>query len=71
MNDPSTPGADLGQLRAEHPDWHIEHAWTARGSGPDFRLLTARRGGVRLAGFSVPELARMIETAEDKYGWGG
>jgi hypothetical protein len=70
MPDPRTPDADLDRLRAQHPDWHIDYNWTARGSGPDLRVLTANRGGVRLAGFSVAELARMIEAAERRYGWG-
>jgi hypothetical protein len=32
-------------------------------------LLTARRGGVRLAGFSAAELAQMIEGDERRYDW--
>jgi hypothetical protein len=62
-----TPGPDIDGLRQLYPLWQIDAAWTARASGPDLRVLTASRGGVRLAGFSAAELARMIETAEKRW----
>jgi hypothetical protein len=60
---------DAEQLRQDFPLWEISVAWAARAAGPDLRVLAACRGGVRLAGFSVAELARMIEAAEAEYGW--
>jgi hypothetical protein len=70
MTDPTThkPGPpDIDGLRQSYPLWQIDATWTARASGPDLLVLTASRGGVRLAGFSVPELVRMIEAAEKRW----
>jgi hypothetical protein len=60
---------DVEQLRRDYPLWDISAAWAARTSGPDFRVLTACRGGLRLAGFSAPELVRMMTGVEAQYGW--
>jgi hypothetical protein len=60
---------DVEQLRAAYPAWDISVTWVPRVSGPDLRLLIACRNGLRLAGFSAAELARMIEAAERQYGW--
>jgi hypothetical protein len=59
----------LERLRSEFPLWEINSRWAAAASGPDFRLLLACRAGLRLAGFSAPELARMMTGAEARYGW--
>jgi len=60
---------DVEQLRADYPLWDISVTWAARAAGPDLRVLVACRNGVRLAGFSAAELARMMTSAEDRYGW--
>jgi hypothetical protein len=60
---------DIDQLRQRYQLWDISVAWAARAAGPDLRVLVASRNGVRLAGFSAAELARMIEAAEGRYGW--
>jgi hypothetical protein len=60
----------LDRLRRDYPLWDIDITWTARSAGPDLRVLIATRNEVRLAGFSAAELARMIEAAEARYGWG-
>jgi hypothetical protein len=68
VHDP-THQPDIELLRRDFPLWHISSAWAARASGPDFRVLLACRGGLRLAGFSAPELVRMMTGAESRYGW--
>jgi hypothetical protein len=60
---------DVDQLRAAFPLWDIGSAWVTSASGPDFRLLTARRAGVRFAAFSAAELERVMTVVEDRYGW--
>jgi hypothetical protein len=72
MSDPTTPdrpATDIERLRQSYPLWQIDAVWAPRASGPDLRVLTARRCGVRLAGFSAAELAQMIEGDERRYGW--
>lgn len=35
--------SDLDQLRSEYPLWHFGSIWVASNSGPDARVLWARR----------------------------
>ena len=60
---------DVEQLRRDFPLWQIGSAWITSSSGPDFRVLTARRAGVRFAAFSAGELERVMDRVEAKYGW--
>jgi len=50
MPDPRTPDrpADIDRLRAEHPAWRIDYAWTSAASGPGVRRLAAVRESIRL-----------------------
>ena len=69
MTDPRTPEADLDRLRAEHPAWRIDYAWTARSSGPDACRLAAVREGVRVTAWTEGELAAKIAEREAAHGW--
>jgi hypothetical protein len=54
---------DLGQLRATFPDWTFEARWTAAGSGPDQRSVTARKGDVSLSAWDADDLVAQIAAA--------
>jgi hypothetical protein len=57
------PAGDVAALRAEFPLWVITDRWAAAGSGPDGRVLTARRGNVVLQAQSADGLRRAIRRA--------
>ena len=63
------PGSDLDRLRAAHPLWVIEAVWRTVPSGPDRRMLTARRAGVTVSAATAPELSIAIGEAERSRGW--
>jgi len=52
--------SDMAKLRAEHPHWRIDTAWTCAGNGPDRCELRASRGGVTVRAWSARALARRI-----------
>lgn len=60
---------DIDQLRRDFPQWDISGAWVTRVSEPDFYLLVAARGGLRLGAFSAAEAERVMIDAEARYGW--
>jgi hypothetical protein len=60
---------DAEELRASYPLWDICITWTTRAAGPDLRVWAGSRAGVRVAGFSAAEVARLIEAAEAEHGW--
>ena len=62
-------GQDIARLRAEHPAWAIEAAWTSRASGPDVRQVAARREGVELRARTGAELSAKIIAVEAARGW--
>jgi len=58
------PVDDVTALRSEFPLWVIDDPWwAAAGSGPDGRVLTARRGNVSLAAPTADGLRRAIRRA--------
>jgi len=57
------PVDDVAALRAEFPLWVIGDRWSAVGSGPDGRVLTAKRGNVSLVAPTADGLRRAIRRA--------
>ena len=64
--DPTQP---IERLRQEYPLWEISASWVTRASEPDFYLMIAARGGLRLGAFSPAEMERVMADAEARYGW--
>ena len=64
--DPTQP---IERLRREYPRWDISAAWVTRSAEPDFYLMIAARGGLRLGAFSAAEMERVMADAEARYGW--
>jgi hypothetical protein len=62
--------SDLDRLRAQHPTWRIDYAWTARSSGPDACRLAAVRQGIRLTDWTAAGLSAQIAAREAAHGWG-
>jgi alkanesulfonate monooxygenase SsuD/methylene tetrahydromethanopterin reductase-like flavin-dependent oxidoreductase (luciferase family) len=57
------PVDDVTALKAEFPLWRIAERWVQAGSGPDGRVLTARRGAVVLQAPTADGLRRAIRRA--------
>lgn len=60
---------DLERLRAEYPLWEVRAEWMGRTSGPDIRMLTASRAGLRLGAASAVELQLLMDDIEHRYSW--
>jgi hypothetical protein len=56
---------DLAALRAAFPGWEFEARWSAAGSGPDQRHLTASNDnlGVTVSAWSADDLAAQVTAA--------
>jgi hypothetical protein len=67
---PDRPAPDIERLRAQHPGWRIDYAWTTRSSGPDACRLAAVREGIRLTAWTAAELSAQIADREAAHGWG-
>jgi hypothetical protein len=55
---------DVAGLAAEFPEWEVGVAWITASSGPDHRILWARRDGRWLVGESRAGMALAIKGAQ-------